>query len=125
VTQAETRTYAPVGWDGLDAMLEAVQREHPATAGMIVEIRGELAGMRYLLGTEPESPEHKQRQTVRDALAFEPSTAHAAFAVVTQVTDMRRYGFTGSFCPDCGGTHMVRAGTCESCSDCGATTGCS
>ena len=41
------------------------------------------------------------------------------------VPDVRMYGYTGAFCPDCGGTHMVRSGTCEKCMDCGATTGCS
>ena len=46
---------------------------------------------------------------------------------VKQITvpDVRMYGYTGAFCPDCGGTHMVRSGTCEKCMDCGATTGCS
>jgi hypothetical protein len=34
-------------------------------------------------------------------------------------------GFTGNFCPECGGSHMIRAGTCECCQDCGTTTGCS
>lgn len=34
-------------------------------------------------------------------------------------------GFTGNTCPECGNFQMVRNGTCEKCSVCGATTGCS
>lgn len=39
--------------------------------------------------------------------------------------DMTRYGFTGNMCMDCGSDQMVRSGTCEKCSVCGSTTGCS
>jgi len=34
-------------------------------------------------------------------------------------------GFTGDICDDCGGSQMVRNGTCLKCNECGATTGCS
>jgi ribonucleoside-diphosphate reductase alpha chain len=34
-------------------------------------------------------------------------------------------GFTGDICSDCGGSQMVRNGTCLKCNECGATTGCS
>ena len=34
-------------------------------------------------------------------------------------------GFTGDICDDCGGSQMVRYGTCLKCNECGATTGCS
>lgn len=34
-------------------------------------------------------------------------------------------GFTGDSCDRCGGTRMLRSGTCLTCQDCGATTGCS
>lgn len=34
-------------------------------------------------------------------------------------------GFTGNTCADCGSLQMVRNGTCEKCSSCGTTTGCS
>lgn len=34
-------------------------------------------------------------------------------------------GFTGNSCADCGSLQMVRNGTCEKCSSCGTTTGCS
>ena len=34
-------------------------------------------------------------------------------------------GFTGAICTACGSTRMRRNGSCELCSDCGATSGCS
>ena len=37
----------------------------------------------------------------------------------------REAGFTGDICDDCGGSQMVRNGTCLKCNSCGATTGCS
>ena len=33
--------------------------------------------------------------------------------------------YTGDVCPTCGGSRMVRRGTCSCCEDCGTTTGCS
>ncbi|MED5487366.1 MAG: hypothetical protein VYB40_06715, partial [Candidatus Thermoplasmatota archaeon] len=37
----------------------------------------------------------------------------------------REAGFTGDICDECGGSQMVRNGTCLKCNSCGATTGCS
>ena len=37
----------------------------------------------------------------------------------------REQGFTGDICDECGGSKMVRNGTCLKCNDCGSTTGCS
>ena len=37
----------------------------------------------------------------------------------------RERGFTGDICEDCGGSQMVRNGTCLKCNECGSTTGCS
>jgi hypothetical protein len=34
-------------------------------------------------------------------------------------------GFTGNTCATCGSMMMVRNGTCEKCTSCGTTTGCS
>ena len=34
-------------------------------------------------------------------------------------------GYTGNFCQDCGSVRVIRAGTCELCSECGSTSGCS
>lgn len=31
---------------------------------------------------------------------------------------------TGNCCGDCGSTRMVRTGTCETCQDCGRSSGC-
>jgi ribonucleoside-diphosphate reductase alpha chain len=39
--------------------------------------------------------------------------------------DARAAGFTGDICTDCGGSQMVRNGTCLKCNSCGSTTGCS
>tara|TARA_B100000614_G_C14316683_1_gene398572 strand:- start:88 stop:678 length:591 start_codon:yes stop_codon:yes gene_type:complete len=37
----------------------------------------------------------------------------------------RALGFTGDICTNCGGSQMVRNGTCLKCNECGETTGCS
>jgi hypothetical protein len=37
----------------------------------------------------------------------------------------RAAGFTGEFCDVCHSANMVRSGTCSTCIDCGATSGCS
>ena len=37
----------------------------------------------------------------------------------------REAGFTGDICTECGGSQMVRNGTCLKCNSCVATTGCS
>tara|TARA_R110000765_G_scaffold425041_2_gene537093 strand:- start:683 stop:1015 length:333 start_codon:yes stop_codon:yes gene_type:complete len=34
-------------------------------------------------------------------------------------------GYTGEFCDQCFGVRMVKSGTCSTCQECGATTGCS
>lgn len=34
-------------------------------------------------------------------------------------------GVTGDVCARCGGSNVVRAGSCACCQDCGETTGCS
>ena len=36
----------------------------------------------------------------------------------------RERGLTGDICDDCGGSQMVRNGTCLKCNECGSTTGC-
>lgn len=33
-------------------------------------------------------------------------------------------GYTGNCCPQCGSTKMRRVGTCETCQECGSSTGC-
>jgi hypothetical protein len=39
--------------------------------------------------------------------------------------DFKAMGFTGNICTSCGQMMMVRNGTCEKCTVCGTTTGCS
>jgi len=41
------------------------------------------------------------------------------------VSDVKLLGFTGSLCSECGSDKMKRNGSCELCTDCGATSGCS
>lgn len=53
-----------------------------------------------------------------------PSPA-AQQAMIQSRDQGRGLGFTGNFCPDCGQAAMVRNGSCEVCTLCGATTGCS
>lgn len=45
------------------------------------------------------------------------SGKHRVDAVVHQ-------GYTGEVCGICGGLRMRRSGTCETCEDCGSTSGC-
>ncbi len=46
-------------------------------------------------------------------------------AIPDRVAQAKIQGFTGSICTACGSTRMRRNGSCELCSDCGATSGCS
>lgn len=44
----------------------------------------------------------------------------------SQSREVARFqGFTGDSCPECGSLQMVRNGTCQKCTNCGTTTGCS
>ena len=57
-------------------------------------------------------------------------TLEAAVGPIIDAETMTRQaakerGFTGDICDDCGGSQMVRNGTCLKCNECGATTGCS
>ena len=46
-------------------------------------------------------------------------------AAVAPLEVARERGFTGDICMQCGGSQMVRNGTCLKCNECGETTGCS
>mgnify|MGYP001257441557 FL=1 len=46
-------------------------------------------------------------------------------AAVAPLEVARERGFTGDICMRCGGSQMVRNGTCLKCNECGETTGCS
>ena len=57
-------------------------------------------------------------------------TLEASVAPIMDVGEKTRQaalerGFTGDICDDCGGSQMVRNGTCLKCNECGSTTGCS
>jgi hypothetical protein len=41
------------------------------------------------------------------------------------VAATRAAGFSGEICSKCQGQRLVRSGTCNTCMDCGETTGCS
>ena len=55
-----------------------------------------------------------------------PLSAAAPLATLAPAaTDqLRHLGYSGNVCVTCGGTRMRRRGTCETCEDCGATSGC-
>ncbi len=40
-------------------------------------------------------------------------------------TPAKAAGYSGEICSKCQGQRLVRAGTCQTCLDCGETTGCS
>jgi ribonucleoside-diphosphate reductase alpha chain len=48
-----------------------------------------------------------------------------AVDAATKYKQARQMGFTGDDCGECGGSKMVRNGTCTKCLDCGSTSGCS
>jgi len=51
-----------------------------------------------------------------------PVAAQAAHA--DEYTTVRAAGYTGNVCSACGSMRMRRAGACETCEDCGTTSGC-
>lgn len=67
-------------------------------------------------------------RTQASGAASAPEPAPSAEPVVLKpgrVAALKNMGFTGNVCPHCGGTQLVRRGTCEYCSDCGSSNGCS
>lgn len=113
----------PLGWEAIDSLLKDVQVAHPGAAIEVGEIRGHLAALRYIVGLPIWISDQQERELT--VAAAEDLVSAPSRKRPLPVVDMRSLGFTGSFCPDCGGSHMVRSGTCEKCQDCGATTGCS
>ncbi len=115
-------------WEGIDAMLAELQKELGAgtlgggTLGDVLrQIREDLAVLRAV--------ERAQRGTpVAEPTAVDPAPASnlpPPTPLATGREEMIGSGFTGNFCPDCGSARMVRSGTCETCQECGANTGCS
>lgn len=73
---------------------------------------------------------HPGAAVALEAAAFGHSAVAAAPASeppapILTPSDAREAGFTGSSCTHCGSLQMVRNGTCEKCTSCGETTGCS
>jgi len=105
-------------WRSMDEFLSDLQNR-------LTHIRGELAVVKHLAASvvavgsssqpTPVAPTSPALTTVD---APSPAPAVPAHAPISQ-------GFTGNMCAICGGSHMVRSGTCELCMDCGSTTGCS
>ncbi len=52
-----------------------------------------------------------------------PSAARAVIADKRESAKAK--GYTGNFCPSCGGNRMKRSGACECCDDCFESSGCS
>lgn len=81
------------------------------------------AAFRYLRG-EPEpttfAPIHQIRPEIDDG--FQRKAAKTP-SVTEQLKKAKAQGFTGNICTGCGGTNMVRTGTCETCQNCFGTSG--
>lgn len=78
-----------------------------------------LAGVRKDL---KELWERYEEPVVAHVTAVDPEKS--GYVTITK-TDKQNAGFTGNFCDDCGGSSLIRTGTCETCMDCGSTSGCS
>ncbi len=57
--------------------------------------------------------------------AASPTLGRPAPTPEPQRLNPKAMGFTGNTCSNCQGIHMIIAGHCEVCVDCGTTTGCS
>ncbi len=115
-------------WDDMDSRLATMQEMlhdgSTASAQAAVRIslgslRGDLAALRHFAGlkdTPPPAPKAAPNTYDGPLVDNLPKIETRASQVA---------GFTGNICDQCGGTHMIRSGTCELCQDCGTTTGCS
>ncbi len=79
------------------------------------------------IGFDTSTTEIHTEQTGYLSLSQHSFTAEATLKVdaVTKYKQARQMGFTGDDCGECGGSKMVRNGTCTKCLDCGSTSGCS
>lgn len=59
--------------------------------------------------------------TLRPTAAARSGNGHATSSKVQAARSM---GYSGGVCDGCGGSRMRRSGTCETCDDCGKTSGC-
>lgn len=77
-------------------------------------------------------PTRSNREATTAPVAAAPAVASPAPVVESPkdgadkpVIDKSAERLFGESCTACGGTHMMRAGSCKVCGDCGTTTGCS
>jgi ribonucleoside-diphosphate reductase alpha chain len=66
--------------------------------------------------------EHQHQMGDNDHHHHQPQAQQSA---ADKYKAARQMGFTGDDCSECGGSKMVRNGTCTKCLDCGSTSGCS
>ncbi len=127
-------------WEGIDARLATLQVEvrYGVMAQQGKRIFEELAALRADLAAL-RAVERAQRGTPVVTRFLEPAEPAELTSIRPEPTSnlpppsplttgreqMIDRGFTGNFCPDCGSARMIRTGTCETCQDCGANTGCS
>ena len=114
-------------FDEIDGMLLFLQTSlragtMPAVQAIdwLTEVRGELSAYRWVNGTEP--PPNMEGQL---AMSAAPVVERTIAIKQTLKPVSANLGYTGDICSYCGGSSMVRNGTCLVCLNCGETTGCS
>ena len=105
-----------------DMILEQTIRATPETSAALSQARATLVDFVGLCVVAAKAGELTPR--VSQSVTA-PIRGGAGPALMDSRKIARQQGYTGNFCEDCGGCHMVRNGTCEKCNDCGSTTGCS
>ena len=79
--------------------------------------------------SRPEMTERGLVRTQGEKREVQMTLEAAVAPIIDAETKVRQAakerGFTGDICDDCGGSQMVRNGTCLKCNECGSTTGCS
>jgi ribonucleoside-diphosphate reductase alpha chain len=83
-----------------DLVTTSISRPEHTPDG-VVRHEGDKRDIQLTLDVEPETVDQKRMRMARER------------------------GFTGDICGNCGGSQMVRNGTCLKCNECGSTTGCS
>lgn len=83
-----------------DLVTTSISRPEHTPDG-VVRHEGDKRDVQLTLDVEPETVDQKRMRMARER------------------------GFTGDICGNCGGSQMVRNGTCLKCNECGSTTGCS
>ncbi len=131
---------APATWDGVDAKLAELQQQlvigTPGLAVMraeVADIRADLAVLRAVERAQRGTPvvtrflDSATGAPATPPVAVDPAPASnlpPPSPLATGREDMISSGYTGDMCDICGGVRMVRTGTCQTCQDCFAQTGC-